>query len=108
MTASILSFAFWVIGLPYFLLVGVFAGIVEILPVIGPLIAGLIAVAAGFDSLVATRSRRRDCRLWLAHRAGLCDQPTPLLRPGRSHASSGCPAGVSAVASSSAPGGFSS
>ena len=47
MTASILSVAFWVIGLPYFLLVGVFAGIVEILPVIGPLIAGLTAVAAG-------------------------------------------------------------
>jgi predicted PurR-regulated permease PerM len=47
MTASILSFAFWMIGLPYFLLVGVFAGIVEILPVIGPLIAGLTAVAAG-------------------------------------------------------------
>ena len=47
MTASILSFAFWVVGLPYFLLVGVFAGIVEILPVIGPLIAGLTAVAAG-------------------------------------------------------------
>jgi predicted PurR-regulated permease PerM len=47
MTASILSFAFWVIGLPYFLLVAVFAGIVEILPVIGPLIAGLTAVAAG-------------------------------------------------------------
>ena len=47
MTGSILSFAFWVIGLPYFLLVGVFAGIVEILPVIGPLIAGLTAVAAG-------------------------------------------------------------
>jgi len=47
MTASILSLAFWAIGLPYFLLVGVFAGIVEILPVIGPLIAGLTAVAAG-------------------------------------------------------------
>ncbi len=47
MTGSILSFAFWIIGLPYFLLVGVFAGIVEILPVIGPLIAGLTAVAAG-------------------------------------------------------------
>jgi predicted PurR-regulated permease PerM len=46
-TASILSVAFWAIGLPYFLLVGVFAGIVEILPVIGPLIAGLTAVAAG-------------------------------------------------------------
>jgi predicted PurR-regulated permease PerM len=47
MTASILTFAFWIIGLPYFLLVGVFAGVVEILPVIGPLIAGLTAVAAG-------------------------------------------------------------
>jgi predicted PurR-regulated permease PerM len=47
MTTSVLSFAFWVIGLPYFLLVGVFAGIVEILPVIGPLIAGLTSVAAG-------------------------------------------------------------
>jgi predicted PurR-regulated permease PerM len=47
MTATVLSFAFWVIGLPYFLLVGVFAGIVEVLPVIGPLIAGVTAVAAG-------------------------------------------------------------
>jgi predicted PurR-regulated permease PerM len=47
MTATVLSFAFWVIGLPYFLLVGVFAGIVEVLPVIGPLVAGLTAVAAG-------------------------------------------------------------
>jgi predicted PurR-regulated permease PerM len=46
-TASILSFAFWIIGLPYFLLVGVLAGMVEVLPVIGPLIAGLTAVAAG-------------------------------------------------------------
>jgi predicted PurR-regulated permease PerM len=46
-TSTVLSFAFWVIGLPYFLLVGVFAGIVEILPVIGPLVAGLTAVAAG-------------------------------------------------------------
>jgi len=47
MTSTVLSFAFWIIGLPYFLLVGMFAGIVEILPVIGPLIAGLTAVAAG-------------------------------------------------------------
>jgi predicted PurR-regulated permease PerM len=46
-TSTVLSFAFWVIGLPYFLLVGVFAGMVEILPVIGPLVAGLTAVAAG-------------------------------------------------------------
>jgi predicted PurR-regulated permease PerM len=47
MTASILSLAFWMIGLPYFLVVGVVVGIVEILPVIGPLIGGLFAVAAG-------------------------------------------------------------
>jgi predicted PurR-regulated permease PerM len=46
-TSTVLSLAFWLIGLPYFLLVGLFAGVVEILPVIGPLLAGLIAVAAG-------------------------------------------------------------
>jgi predicted PurR-regulated permease PerM len=46
-TGTILSTAFWLIGVPYFLLVGAFAGIVEIVPVIGPLIAGLTAVAAG-------------------------------------------------------------
>jgi predicted PurR-regulated permease PerM len=46
-TATVLSVGFWLIGLPYFLLVGAFAGVVEILPVIGPLIAGLTAVAAG-------------------------------------------------------------
>jgi predicted PurR-regulated permease PerM len=37
--ATILSVGFWAIGLPYWLLVGVFAGIVEIVPVIGPLLA---------------------------------------------------------------------
>jgi predicted PurR-regulated permease PerM len=46
-TATILSVAFWLIGLPYFLVVGAFAGIVEIVPVIGPLLAGLAAVAVG-------------------------------------------------------------
>jgi predicted PurR-regulated permease PerM len=49
MTGTILSLGFWIIGLPYFLLVGAFAGIVEVLPVIGPLIAGLTAVAAGLS-----------------------------------------------------------
>jgi predicted PurR-regulated permease PerM len=49
MSATILSFAFWVIGLPYFLLVGTFAGLVEVLPVIGPLLAGVAAVAVGFS-----------------------------------------------------------
>src|SRR5581483_5816531 len=39
--STVLSFAFWLDGLPYWLLVGVFAGIVEIVPVIGPLAAAL-------------------------------------------------------------------
>lgn len=47
MTGSILSLAFWLIGLPFFVLVGVFAGLVEVLPVIGPLAAGIAAVGAG-------------------------------------------------------------
>jgi predicted PurR-regulated permease PerM len=46
-TSTVLSMGFWLIGLPYFLLVGVFAGVVEVMPVIGPLVAGLTAVAAG-------------------------------------------------------------
>ena len=45
--ASVLSTAFFVIGLPYWLLVGVFAGVVEIVPVIGPLTAGALAVGVG-------------------------------------------------------------
>src|SRR5205085_222291 len=46
--SSVLSFAFWLDGLPYWLLLGVFAGIVEIVPVIGPLAAGVVAIGAGF------------------------------------------------------------
>ena len=37
LVATTLSLAFWAIGLPFWLLVGVFAGFVEIVPVIGPL-----------------------------------------------------------------------
>jgi predicted PurR-regulated permease PerM len=48
LVATVLSVAFWAIGLPYFLLVGAFAGIVEIVPVIGPLAAGALAVGVGF------------------------------------------------------------
>jgi predicted PurR-regulated permease PerM len=44
---TVLSLAFWAIGLPYWLLVGAFAGIVEIVPVIGPLLAGAVAVGIG-------------------------------------------------------------
>jgi predicted PurR-regulated permease PerM len=47
LVATVLSLSFWAIGLPYWLLVGVFAGIVEIVPVIGPLAAGLVAVGVG-------------------------------------------------------------
>ena len=44
---DVLSLAFWAIGLPYWILVGAFAGIVEIVPVIGPLVAGALAVGVG-------------------------------------------------------------
>src|SRR4051794_27384790 len=45
--STVLSIAFWLDGLPYWLLIGVFAGIVEIVPVIGPLAAGVFAIVAG-------------------------------------------------------------
>ena len=45
--STVLSFAFWLIGLPYWLLIGVFAGIVEIVPVLGPMAAGALAIGAG-------------------------------------------------------------
>ena len=49
LVATVLSACFWAIGLPYWLLVGVFAGIVEIVPVIGPLAAGVVAVGVGLS-----------------------------------------------------------
>ncbi len=45
--ASVLSLAFWLDGLPYWLLIGVAAGVFEIVPVIGPLVAGVLAVGVG-------------------------------------------------------------
>ena len=45
--AVLLSAGFFVIGLPYWLLLGSFAGVVEIVPVIGPLAAGTLAIAVG-------------------------------------------------------------
>jgi predicted PurR-regulated permease PerM len=45
--ATVLSLSFWAIGMPFWLLLGIFAGIVEVVPVIGPLLAGAIAVAVG-------------------------------------------------------------
>ena len=47
LVATVLSLAFWAIGLPYWILIGIFAGVVEIIPVIGPLAAGTLAVGVG-------------------------------------------------------------
>jgi predicted PurR-regulated permease PerM len=52
LVATVLSLAFWAIGEPYWILVGSFAGLVEIVPVIGPLSAGALAVAVGFTASV--------------------------------------------------------
>jgi predicted PurR-regulated permease PerM len=45
--ASLLSLIFYAIGLPFWLLIGIFAGLVEIVPVIGPIAAGAVAVGVG-------------------------------------------------------------
>jgi predicted PurR-regulated permease PerM len=45
--ATTLSTAFTLIGLPYPVLLGVFAGLVEIVPIVGPLLAGVLAVGVG-------------------------------------------------------------
>jgi predicted PurR-regulated permease PerM len=52
LVGTALSLLFWAIGEPYWLLVGSFAGIVEIVPVIGPIAAGALAVGVGFTSSV--------------------------------------------------------
>jgi predicted PurR-regulated permease PerM len=52
LVAIVLSLLFWAIGEPYWLLIGSFAGLVEVVPVIGPLTAGALAVAVGFTASV--------------------------------------------------------
>jgi predicted PurR-regulated permease PerM len=63
LVSTTLSFAFWLDGLPYRLLIGIFAGIVEIAPVIGPLAAGVLAIGAGltdsWETALGARSRSR-------------------------------------------------
>jgi predicted PurR-regulated permease PerM len=61
LVATALSLLFLAVGEPYWLLIGGFAGIVEIVPVIGPLAAGALAVGVGFTASPYTA-------LW----AGLC------------------------------------
>ena len=47
---SLLSLAFWLVGEPYWLLVGAFAGIVELVPIVGPVGAGVLAVGVGLTA----------------------------------------------------------
>lgn len=47
LVATTLAIVFWAIGLPFWLLLAIFAGVVEIVPVIGPLAAGALAVGVG-------------------------------------------------------------
>lgn len=49
---AVLSLAYWAIGEPYWLLVGVFAGLVEVIPVIGPLLGAALAVGVGLTASV--------------------------------------------------------
>ncbi len=52
LVGTTLSLIFWAIGLPYWILVGAFAGFVELIPVIGPLAAGGLAVGVGLTQSV--------------------------------------------------------
>ncbi len=52
LVGTALSLLFWAVGEPYWILVGAFAGLVEIVPVIGPLAAGGLAVGVGFTASV--------------------------------------------------------
>jgi predicted PurR-regulated permease PerM len=45
--AFLLSIAFWLDGEPYWLLIGSFAGLVELVPIVGPLAAGAVAIGVG-------------------------------------------------------------
>ena len=48
--ATLLSVAFWADGEPYWLLIGSFAGLVELVPIIGPIAAGALAVGVGLTA----------------------------------------------------------
>jgi predicted PurR-regulated permease PerM len=48
--ASLLSLAFWLDGEPYWLLIGTFAGLVELVPIVGPLAAGAVAIVVGLTA----------------------------------------------------------
>jgi predicted PurR-regulated permease PerM len=51
---AVLSLGFYLVGLNYWLLVGAFVGLVEIVPVIGPLIGVVLVLAVGLPQSVHT------------------------------------------------------
>ena len=48
--STVLSFAFWLDGEPYWLLLGCFAGVVELVPIVGPLAVGAVAIGVGLTA----------------------------------------------------------
>ncbi len=50
LVGSLLSLAFWLDGEPYWLLVGAFSGIVELVPIVGPMGAGVLAFGVGLTA----------------------------------------------------------
>ena len=54
LVGTVLSLVFWAIGLPYWLLLGAFAGVVEIVPVDRPAPRGALAVGAGLPVSLVT------------------------------------------------------
>ena len=48
----VLSAGFYLVGLPYWLLMGGFVSLLEIIPVIGPLVGAILVIAVGFSQSV--------------------------------------------------------
>jgi predicted PurR-regulated permease PerM len=48
--AFLLSLAFWLDGEPYWLLIGTFAGVLELVPIVGPIAAGAVAIGVGLTA----------------------------------------------------------
>jgi predicted PurR-regulated permease PerM len=59
--STVLSALFFAIGLHYWLLVGVFGGVVEFVPVIGPLTAAIVAVGVGLTQSLHTAIAALAC-----------------------------------------------
>jgi predicted PurR-regulated permease PerM len=60
---TVLSLLFLAIGEPYWILIGSFAGLVEVVPVIGPLTAGALAIGVGLGDSVRTAVAAGACVL---------------------------------------------